>query len=558
MNLKLIKEDMKLFKYMLDYLLLYKPLLVIACILPLLEVFHYVSFAAVQEMLINNLKLSNITAHKEILIIYSSIAFALIVCFLLFFYINSLLNEYIQKDLMNRFYHKSNRINDGDFERKHTGDRITRLTVDVPQGSQIVGSILFSIIFWLAFFLTSFYYLAKINLSITILVIATTPIYLLVGKFFTSRIRKGFSTLQMIKSSNRSKLQEMTQNMISVKTFRLESFFLKQFRMNQTEWNKNTLKVTQYHSLLEQSIQLTANIIRLAAFVLLAHQVMTDKISLGALVLFISLISALQEPIKEIANEIGNSQKSFVSLKRLMDILRHQPPQNKSSLPSFHPNKPALHLMNLSFNHHNHTIIDHVNIKINHGEKIAIIGPSGSGKSTLAKILCGLHRDYSGSIACYGENILDYPNELSSAITYVAQDAKLFSGSVKDILTCFQKSYSQEAVINAAKMADAHDFISLLPNKYDTLIKERGHSLSGGQKQKLAIACALLRNTPIIIFDESTSALDNQSEQRILEKLCLLTDKTMIFITHRHMTLKNMNRILKLSEKRLVETIPES
>ena len=200
-------------------------------------------------------------------------------------------------------------------------------------------------------------------------------------------------------------------------------------------------------------------------------------------------------------------------------------------------------------------VLHHLNMLIKKGENIALVGPSGGGKTTLCNLIPRFYEAESGDILLDGKNIKDITlRSLRSNIGVVAQDVYLFSGTIRDNLLYGKSDATQEEMIEAAKQAGAHDFISALPNGYDTYIGERGLKLSGGQKQRISIARVFLKNPPILLLDEATSALDNESEKLVQESLeRLAKGRTTLTIAHRLTTIRNADEILVLTEDGIVE-----
>ena len=200
-------------------------------------------------------------------------------------------------------------------------------------------------------------------------------------------------------------------------------------------------------------------------------------------------------------------------------------------------------------------MLEHVNIKIKKGENVAVVGPSGSGKTTMCSLISRFYEASDGEITLDGKNIssLDL-SSLRRAIGMVEQDVYMFSGTVYENILYGNPEASREDVVEAAKLAGAHEFVMNLPNGYDTFIGERGTMLSGGQKQRISIARVFLKNPPVLILDEATSALDNKSEQIIKKSLeTLAKGRTTLTIAHRLSTIKNADRILVLTENGIEE-----
>ena len=218
-------------------------------------------------------------------------------------------------------------------------------------------------------------------------------------------------------------------------------------------------------------------------------------------------------------------------------------------------NEVMISIRNLGFSYENNKVLDRINMDIRKYEKIAIVGESGSGKSTLLNILSGMYEPQEGNVSIAGFNLNeDNISSIRNKIGLVYQETFLFPKSIYDNLLYGNKNATKEQVIEAAKRADIHDFITTLPKKYDTFVGEKGVYLSGGQRQRIAIACAFLRNPEILILDEPTSALDAETERNIQKSLDeLIKDKTAIIVAHRLVTIKNADIIYVLNKGKIVE-----
>ena len=210
---------------------------------------------------------------------------------------------------------------------------------------------------------------------------------------------------------------------------------------------------------------------------------------------------------------------------------------------------------NLSFSYQDHAVLKDISFSAEYGQSLSVLGPNGVGKSTLFRCMLGLLQPQQGDILIDGTSIKDVTaKSLRDKIGIVQQDVYLFSGSVKSNIAYGKMDASDEEIIEAAKMAGAHDFIMSLPDGYDTYVGERGVKLSGGQKQRISIARVFLKNPPVLLLDEATSALDNESEfvvQKSLEKLS--KGRTTITVAHRLTTIKNADRIFVINKNGIAE-----
>lgn len=289
-----------------------------------------------------------------------------------------------------------------------------------------------------------------------------------------------------------------------------------------------------------------------------AYNVMRGNISAGQLITFNFLLAYFLEPMKNLINLQPQMQMAIVAAERLGEILdleyeKSDVEDNKTNLQNL---KGDIQFKNITFRYGTRKpVLEGVNIHIRQGEKIALVGGSGSGKTTLSKLLLNLYSPESGEILINGYNIKDIQIEaLRNRIAYIPQETFLFSGSVMDNLTMGSEDITPEEVMEAAKKAQAHEFISELPFQYNTRLEENGSNLSGGQRQRLAIARAILRKPDILILDEATSNLDSMTEWAIENTIEEYSKgMTTIIIAHRLSTIRRCDRIYVMEKGKIIE-----
>ena len=285
----------------------------------------------------------------------------------------------------------------------------------------------------------------------------------------------------------------------------------------------------------------------------------TNLISITDLITFLLYINNFTEPIKKLINFTEQFQNGASGYTRFLEILSINPDiTDKPDARELIKAKGNITFENVYFHYeeHSETVLSNLNLHVNSGQYIALVGTSGVGKSTLCSLIPRFYDVSSGRILIDGEDIRDYTlKSLRNNIGIVQQDVYLFTGSVMDNIRYGNPHATDAEIVAAAQNANAHDFIMNLPEGYDTNIGQRGVKLSGGQKQRLSIARVFLKNPPILIFDEATSALDNESEKVVQESLeKLAKNRTTFVIAHRLSTIRNAEKILVLSENGIAES----
>lgn len=288
-----------------------------------------------------------------------------------------------------------------------------------------------------------------------------------------------------------------------------------------------------------------------------SHLIMSEQITSGNFVSFITALILLYTPVKNIGNNLNAVQFSFFSIEKIFNVLDSVPEiRNCANAKTMERNHSTIEFKEVCFEYiKNKPVLKNINLKVESGETVAFVGNSGGGKTTIVNLLPRFYDIKSGSITIDGLDIRNYTLEsLRDNIAVVFQDNFLFSGTIRENILLGNESATDEMIAKAVKMAYLDDFISTLQNGLNTQIGERGILLSGGQKQRVAIARAFLKNAPIIILDEATSALDNKAEAVVQKAIDnLMQDKTVFVIAHRLSTIRNADKIVVINEGEIAE-----
>lgn len=299
----------------------------------------------------------------------------------------------------------------------------------------------------------------------------------------------------------------------------------------------------------------------IVCYIFSLYEVWENNMTVGEFMAYIMLLDRLTFPLGSIPNYIATARESMVSVRRLQMIL-NEPEEPSGSIileadDENCENYPVIELKNVHFAYEGDgkEVLSGFNLSVNAGENIAFVGSSGSGKSTLIKILCGFYRINSGEYRIYGHNYDEWNVEyLRKHIALVSQNVFLFPGTIAENVAYGRDGASMEEIVQACKNANIHDFIMQLPQGYDTSAGERGARLSGGQKQRISIARAFLKNAPILLLDEPTSAVDTRNEHIIQEAISRISEgRTVITIAHRLSTIINADTIYVMDKGNIVE-----
>jgi subfamily B ATP-binding cassette protein MsbA len=284
--------------------------------------------------------------------------------------------------------------------------------------------------------------------------------------------------------------------------------------------------------------------------------IFAKTMTVGALTVFIWYMNKFFSPVQDLAKMTSTIAQATVALERIQAILDTKPLilYSKGKEPGKLNGDIIFDQVFFSYNPKS-PVLSNINIKIKCGQRIGIVGPTGGGKSTIVSLIARFYDPTGGRVLIDGTDITDFRlDSLRGQIGFVLQDTALFYGSVRENIAYGRPSATEEEIINAAKLSNAHDFIMDMPFGYDTIVGERGITLSGGQRQRIGIARAVVRNSPILILDEPTAALDTESEKEVMEALeNLMQGRTVIIIAHRLSTIRDADKIIVLNKGMIME-----
>lgn len=394
--------------------------------------------------------------------------------------------------------------------------------------------------------------------TLTFVVLGALPFFFLSALILTPIIRKKLDEKFKKGAVNQAFLVESISGVETVKSLSLEPSMQETWDNQLSEYIRTSFDVDQLSNWYNQFTQLINKIMMALILWFGAQLVLSGDLTIGMLIAFNMLAGRLSAPIIKIAQLWNEFQQANISINRLADILNiPQEKGHEDSRMSVSTLLGNIEVSNVSFTYpgSNKVILKDVNMKIKQNQIIGLVGRSGSGKSTITKLIQRLYIPNEGNIKIDGIDISSInPTLLRKQVGVVLQDNFLFNKTIKENIAIMDPSISIDSIIEASKLAGAHDFIAELTDGYDTIIEEQGSNLSGGQKQRIAIARALVNNPKILIFDEATSALDYESEyiiQKNMSKIC--ENKTVIIIAHRLSAIKDANQIFVFDKGEILE-----
>lgn len=462
------------------------------------------------------------------------------------------------RDFQNKIYDKILELPLSYFSDEKKGDIMSRASVDIQEIKFTVTSFLdvvvkdpITIIFFLIFLIFT-------SPSLTMFVIIFIPVIgFLIGKIGKSLKRS--SMKGQIKSGEiLSTIEETLGGLRIIKAFNAESFVKQRYYILVDALYKIMNKVTRRNSLSTPVSEFLGTTVIVIIIIFGGSLVLGQESSLtgSQFITYIVVFSQILTPAKSLSKAYYSVKKGAASIERVNHVLNAKNNITQVANPKhIHEFNSKIEFRNVSFKYSENYVLKNINLTIEKGKTVALVGQSGSGKSTLVDLLSRFYDISEGEILIDGENIKDlYIKDLRSLMGNVNQEAILFNNSIFDNIAFGSEIAEEEKIMNAAKVANAHDFIMETENLYQTNIGDRGNKLSGGQRQRLSIARAVLKNPPILILDEATSALDTESEKLVQDALDnLMKNRTSIVIAHRLSTVKNADLICVMRAGEIIE-----
>ena len=432
-----------------------------------------------------------------------------------------------------------------DISAYHSGDILNRFTSDIDTVVTSSVNIIPNVVSIATKIVAGIGTMLFINPYIAATVLLCGVTFPAIGRAINKRYKYMHKECQRTEGRTRAFLQECFENIVVIKTFISEAPFIKKLDSYMDDNFRLKIKRT--------SISVMANISLYALFTAGYYAVLLwgagglsgGTLTYGTLMAFLQLISQLRAPLQNVSGILPQYYSALASAERLMELegAADEPfPAAAERLEKIKEDFRTLEIKNLFFGYAGESVLRDFSLCAKRGNITAITGESGSGKSTLFKLILGLYEPQSGSIAINGEIPLDA--SLRGLFAYVPQGNMVLSGTVRENITMNNRTVTDEQIERAARAAEIYDYIISLPDGFETRLAERGAGLSEGQIQRISIARALLTNAPILLLDEATSALDEETETRVLANIKSMTDKTVLFITHRNTSLRVCDRIV--------------
>jgi len=443
------------------------------------------------------------------------------------------------------------------FDNNKTGNLMSRIVNDLNEITELAHHGPEDLFISIVMVIGSFIYLCTISVKLTIITYLIIPFMAYFAVKYNKKMTKNFrATKENIAEVNED-IEDSISGIRVVKSFTNEEFEIKKFDKGNYKFKVLRGQSMKYLGGFGAGINFFTNMATAITLIAGGYFVAKSEIVIGDLVAYLMYVGQFTQPIKRLANFIEQYQKGMAGFKRFQELLsvKSDIKEKENAIEAKHFSG-AVTFKDVTFSYESSKeVLSNINLEVKAGETVAIVGPSGAGKSTLCSLIPRFYDIDSGNITIDELDIKDYTIEsLRKNIGIVQQDVFLFAGTIKENIAYGNLDASDKEIETAARLANAHEFIMTMENGYDTYIGERGVKLSGGQKQRLSIARMFLKNPPILILDEATSSLDNNSEAIIQNSIEELSkNRTTFIIAHRLATIKKAKRIVVITDNGVEE-----
>lgn len=449
-------------------------------------------------------------------------------------------------------------------QKYHSGDLLSRINTDVTNVASSVLGWAPTLIIRLAQFFASLAVILCYDPTMALLALISAPVTLVVSKPLVGKMRSHNKDMRAVSSDMMAFHEEALQNIQAIKAFNLADAFRGRLDRVQKTYYDTSMAFNRFSILTSSFLSSCSMIVSYLCLGWGAYRLWLGKIDFGTMVLFIQLAGYLSSSLSALIHLVPSAIECAVSAQRIMTVL-DLPQETLEALDQVTQLRQTgaplrLQIRDLQFSYQaRDVVLKDLRLSVQPREMIAIVGPSGSGKTTLFRILLGLLQPTGGTAEIVsGDTRIPLSPSTRSLFAYVPQDSVIFSGTIADTLRLVRPEATDEDIWTALRVACADGFVGKLPDGIYSSLRERGGSLSEGQNQRLAIARAVLADAPILLLDEVTSALDLETERRVLANIASLRDKTCILSTHRPSVLSLCNHVYRIREARLEPLPPEA
>ena len=466
-------------------------------------------------------------------------------------YYTESVGQWVANDLRLRTYHHLQRLSLGYYDTHQTGTLLSTITTDIQTIQSFASSSTLNILVDLLTIVSMLGLMFWLNWDFTMIAVGVTPFLLFFVSRFKKAVKKATHAVRKEQSQIVAVVQQGLESMQVVKAFGREDMEEQALAEVSHATVSAALAARRVKSMLSPIVAIT---VALCTGIVLwrgAHLILISAMTVGALTVYLSYLNKFFKPVKDLATTTNAIAQAAVGVDRIRAILDTDNviPERSDAL------DPAGIKGEIVFEHvafayaADAPVLKDVSFTIKPGQMVGVVGPTGSGKSTVVSLIPRFYDSKSGVVKIDGRDVRDYKIQpLRDQIGYVLQDTVLFRGTIRENIAFGRPKATKEEIVEAAKLANADEFISRMPQGYDTLVGDRGLTLSGGQRQRIGIARVMVRNSPILLLDEPTAALDSESERSVIEALeRLMKGRTVVTIAHRLSTIRDADLIIVVS-----------
>jgi subfamily B ATP-binding cassette protein MsbA len=465
-------------------------------------------------------------------------------------YYTTSVGQWVANDLRLKTYHHLQQLSLKYYDTHETGTLLSTVTADVQTIQGFASSSTLGIIVDMFTIIAMLVVMLWLNWDFTLIAVAITPFMLLLVSRFKKTVKKATHQVRKEQSKIVEVVEQGLQSMRVTKAFGRQELAEAQLAEVSQATVNASLKARRIKALLSPIVAVTVSLC--TAFVLYrgSYLILAGAMTAGGLTVFLSYLSKFFKPVQDLATMTNTIAQAAVGVDRIRAILEADTviPQRPGARDP-QALKGEIDFQHVAFAYNDEAkVLTDVSFSIKAGQMVGVVGPTGCGKSTIVSLIPRFYDPTGGSVKIDGVDLRDYKFlPLRDQIGYVLQETILFAGSVRDNIAYGRENVTEAQIVEAAKLANADEFIQRMPHGYDTMVGERGDTLSGGQRQRIGIARAIVRNNPILILDEPTAALDTESEQLVMEALeRLMKGRTVITIAHRLSTIRDADKIVVL------------
>jgi ATP-binding cassette subfamily B protein len=459
-------------------------------------------------------------------------------------------------NIREEMYSKLQKLDFDFFNNTRTGDIMAKMTGDMDMVRHFVAWVVYNIFENGTILLFAVISMASINWKFTLIMLMITPVIGYLTTKMANSVRPTFSAIREQFSKLNSVVQENISGNRVVKAFAKEEYEIEKFTKQNSAYRERNIESAKVWEKYLPVLDSLAGLFSVTTILVGGFMVINESLTMGELVMFNGLIWALNNPMRMAGWLINDVQRFIASAEKVRELLEVEPKiKNERENIDRERISGYIEFSNVSFNYGDEEVLKDISFKAKPGQTVAILGPTGSGKSTLVNLICRFYEATSGEVKIDGLNIKEWEiKKLRDNIAVAMQDIFLFSDTIEGNIAYGVPNAAMEKIRQVAAIAGADDFIVNLPEGYDTIIGERGVGLSGGQKQRIALARALLKDPSILILDDTTSAVDMETEHQIQRALkTVFANRTNFIIAHRITSVKNADLILVIENGRIVE-----